>query len=60
MPEVERVFSTAAVESGVGDQSQENSPGQLPDDEVFSVEGPSTCWDDKSRDNAPLRGYVAG
>ena len=32
---------------------QENSPGQLPDDEVFSVEGPSACWDDKSRDDAP-------
>ena len=51
--EVERIFSTAAVESAVGDQSQENSSGQLPDDEVFSVEGPSACWDDKSRDDAP-------
>ena len=53
VPEVERVFFTVAVESGVGDQSQENSPGQLPDDEIFSAEGLSTCWDDKSHDDTP-------
>ena len=51
VPEVEWVFFTIAIESGTGDQSQENSPGQLPSDEVFSAEGPSTSWD-KSRDDA--------
>ena len=52
VPEVEWVFFTIAVESGVGDQSQENSPGQLPSDEVFSAEGLSIGWDNKSRDDA--------
>ena len=59
VPEVEWVFFTIAVESGVGDQSQENSPGQLPGDEVFSAEGPSTGRYNKSRDDASLQRIFA-
>ena len=60
VPEVERVFSTAAVESGVGDQSQETLRGSCPMMRFSLLKDRVPAGTTKVVTTPRLRGYVAG